>query len=137
MERRQMRDLRAPANANRIRSRELGINVRAAWVYNAAEMAAWKAWLEGPLAAQVARLRFWNALLPGRGGVLSRVARYMEPPQREYLGQGLWRITAQLYVRGLSVAAQQDIAVTDPGGFELREDGGRELREDNANELRG
>jgi hypothetical protein len=112
MERRQMRDLREPPNANRIRSRGLGINARAAWVYTAAEMAAWKAWFEGPLATQVARLRFWNAPLPGRGGVLTRVARYMEPPQREYLGQGLWRITAPLYVRGLSVAVQQEAAAT-------------------------
>jgi hypothetical protein len=138
IERRQMRDLREPADANRLRSRELGLNVDAEWAYEAAQMAAWKAWFEGALATQAARLRYFTAPLPGRGGILPRVARYMAAPQRVYVGGGIWRITAPLYVRGLSVSPQQSAtAAGDPAGTELREDLGRELREDNSAELRG
>lgn len=138
-ERRLMRSLREPANAARLRSRELLLRVSAAWVYSAVEMGVWVAWYEGALATQLARLRWFVAPLPGRGGVLSRAARYMEPPQREYLGAGIWRVSAPLQVRDVVGALPQQAATVPgaPESFELREDGSFELREDGSFELRG
>jgi hypothetical protein len=138
VDRRQMRDMRNPANANRIRWRDLGINASAEWVYSPAQMAIWKEWYEGPLAAQVARLRYFNAVLPGRGGSTGRVARYVTPPRRVHVGPGCWRVSAELYIRGVGNTVQQDATVAgDTGGFELREDSTFELREDSTFELRG
>ena len=137
-ESREMRNLREPANANRLRFRDYGAEAQVEWVYTPAQMAIWKAWCEGALATQLARLRWFSAPLPGRGGpFVVRVARYMAPPRRTHFAVGYWRVSAVLCVRGNTVIPQQDIAVTDPGGFELREDGTRELREDSTNELRG
>lgn len=138
IESRQLRDLRDPANVNRLRARDYGANAQAEWIYTPAEMAIWKAWFEGVLSTQAARLRWFTARLPGRGGASTRVVRYMGPPQRQHVGQGNWRVTANLYVRGLAVNPQQD--ATALGGtetFELREDGTFELREDATFELRG
>lgn len=137
-ERRALHTLREPTSQARTRWRDGGRQAQAEWIYNAAEMATWKAWHEGPLATQGARLRWFSAVLPGRGGDIARTARYMAPPQRTALGNGLWRVSAPLYVRGAGVVPQQD-ATTAGGttGTELREDGGIELREDGGNELRG
>ena len=104
-ERRVLRTLREPANANRLRSTDYGSTVDAEWIYTAAEMAVGKAWYEGAAIDQVDRLRQFNAALPGRGGIVARVARYLTPPQRTLLGNGVWRVTAQLRVRAALVAA--------------------------------
>ena len=134
-----MRDLRDPADTNRIRFRERAYDVQAEWIYTPAEMAIWKAWFEGTLESQVARLKYFNAPLPGRGGGrIERVARYMSPPKRVHISHGHWRITADLFVRGTSAVVQMASTVPgSTGGFELREDGSFELREDSTFELRG
>jgi hypothetical protein len=137
VDRRQMRDMRQPANANRLRWRDLGTNASATWVYPAEKMSIWMAWYEGALADQAARLRWFTAPLPGRGGAIARVARYVTPPKRVHCGAGLWKISADLYIRGASVTPQGEVSVADTGGFELREDDSIELREDGDYELRG
>lgn len=138
VERRQLRTLREPANFNVVRWRDVPVIAQAQYLYNEAEMAIWAPWRTGALATQAARHRYWTAPLPGRGGVINRVARYLVAPQCTYLGEGIWRVNVPLYVRGASVAPQQDAtAAGDPGGEVLREDGTAVLREDGSSVLRG
>jgi hypothetical protein len=138
VERRMLRALREPANAARARSRDPVVMVPSAtWTYSAAEMEYWRVWFEGAGPTQAARLRWFSAVLPGRGGLIARVARYMAAPERALLGNGLWRVTAPLCIRGAGVAPQQDATVEAPESFELREGGDFELREADTFELRG
>jgi len=72
------------------------------WRYTPAEMAVWREWfhdtlLDGQL--------WFAATLPGRGGWLPRVARYIgEQLQLTHLGAGIWEVSCRLELRGLSVA---------------------------------
>jgi hypothetical protein len=136
-ERRQGREMREPSNAFRLRSLDYGADVQAEWIYSAAEMAIWRAWFEGASATQLARNRWFTATVPGPGGAVDRVLRYVTPPAREYLTNGVFKVSATLRVRGTGVAPQQDITAPGADSFELREDGTRELREDGTYELRG
>ncbi|HWH74892.1 MAG TPA: hypothetical protein VNV16_11590 [Methylibium sp.] len=74
------------------------------WRYGPAEMATWRAWFEDTL---LNGQRWFVATLPGRGGWLPRVARYIgEQLQITHLGAGFWEVSCRLEVRGLSAAPQ-------------------------------
>lgn len=95
------------------------------WRYSPAEMAIWRAWFE----ATLLNGQLWfAATLPGRGGWLPRVARYIgEQLQLTHLGAGYWEVSCRLELRGLSAApATPDIvpfAWSEEGisGFSLSE----------------
>lgn len=72
------------------------------WRYTPAEMAAWRAWYQNTL---LNGQLWFAATLPGRGGWLPRVARYIgEQLQLTHLGAGIWEVSCRLEVRGLSAA---------------------------------
>lgn len=74
------------------------------YVYTAAEMAVWRDWYADELRHG---RRWFSAVLPGRGGLSSRVARYTAVRQ-SYLGGGIYRIAASLELRGASVSPQYE-----------------------------
>lgn len=72
------------------------------WRYSPAEMAVWREWFEDTL---LNGQRWFTATLPGRGGWLPRVARYIgEQLQLTHLGAGFWEVSCRLELRGLSAA---------------------------------
>lgn len=76
-----------------------GAVYEASWIYAPEEMAVWRAWYEDELLHGL--LRF-TADLPLDGGISSRVVRYIGEQRREHLGRGIYRVSAQLEVRGAS-----------------------------------
>ena len=102
-ERRALSDLEAGSPQARQRQRDFLARLQCDWTYSAAQMEAWLAWHDTDLAGG---LRWFSAPLPGRGGWLPRVVRYLGPVKRERLAGGHWRLSAELELRGVSAAPQ-------------------------------
>lgn len=100
VERRAASQLRNPAELHRNRSRDYGATVSADWVYDATAMATWKAWYDSDLAGG---LRWFSVTkIPGSTGFsATRVARYQpDSVKLTYLAPGVFRVSAQLDIRG-------------------------------------
>jgi hypothetical protein len=69
------------------------------WIYSPAEMAVWRTWYEDTLLT--GQLQF-EVLLPGEGGWLTRVARYVSVVPRKHIQLGIYTVTADLEIRGAS-----------------------------------
>lgn len=76
----------------------------ATWTYTPDEMAVWRPWWHETL---IDGQLWFQAAAPGAGGVIARVMRFRPASvQVEALGRGIARVTAQLEVRGRSLAPQ-------------------------------
>lgn len=99
------RAARSPLPGNRqlrSRSRDAMQEIEAAWLYSAAEMAAWVAWYDDAL---LAGMRWFSIRAPGRGGWTERACKFRtNSVRRELLGAGLFRVSARLQQRGISAA---------------------------------
>jgi hypothetical protein len=70
------------------------------FIYSPSEMAVWREWYEDDL---LQGRRWFAVALPGRGGIVDRVARYLKV-QEELLASGNYRVEATLEQRGVSAA---------------------------------
>lgn len=97
------RAARSPLPGNtqlRGRSRDALQDVDAAWVYSAAEMAAWVAWYDGTL---LKGMRWFAMVAPGASGFVGRVLKFRtNTVRRELLGNGNFRVSAKMQQRGIS-----------------------------------
>lgn len=102
-----------PGNTQlRARSRDAIQDIDAAWFYTAAEMSTWRIWYESTL---LDGMLWFAATAPGAGGFVQRVLRFRTKSLRqELLGNGVYRVTAQLEQRGLGAAPRaSDILFLD------------------------
>lgn len=112
-ERRALRGVRAPSDLARNRGRDFNARVQAEWLYGPEQLAEWLDWYEVELEGG----NNWFAVnAPGAGGFQTRVARYIGPVTREYVAVGIFRMTAELEVRGLSEPPQRRWVETFNGG---------------------
>ena len=112
-ERRALRGVRAPSDLARNRGRDFNARVQAEWLYGPEQLAEWLDWYEVELECG----NNWFAVnAPGAGGFQTRVARYIGPVTREYVAVGIFRMTAELEVRGLSEMPQRRWVETFNGG---------------------
>ena len=75
--------------------------VSASWMYSAAEMAVWLPWFSTTL---VSGQKWFAAYVPGAGST-ARIIKYATGSvKRNHLGNGVFVITAQMELRGLSAA---------------------------------
>ena len=101
VERRATSPLRQPSNSYRARSRDKSEMVSASWMYSAAEMAVWLPWFSTTL---VSGQKWFAAYVPGAGST-ARIIKYATGSvKRNHLGNGVFVITAQMELRGLSAA---------------------------------
>lgn len=97
-ERRRSRSTLPGLPATRSRSRDRILDVSAEWVYTAAHMAVWRPWFDGTISLG---LQWFEATLPGRGGWVTRIARYRPSTLRlDHIARGIYRVRIDLEVRG-------------------------------------
>jgi hypothetical protein len=120
--RRESRALPQGASDEQPRARSRDTIVDAApvrWRYNAAQMAVWLDWFETTL---LDGQLWFAATLPGRGGWITRAARYAGDVSKTHLGAGLWEVSARLELRGAGVTdlrtADNSVATTISGTAE-------------------
>lgn len=83
----------------RARALDFGGTYSAVWTYTPTQMAVWIDWFENTL-----KRTLWFACpLHGAGGFITRVVRYVGVT-KTFLGAGVWRVQAELELRGASVA---------------------------------
>lgn len=83
------------------RSRDPVQDIDAAWLYQRAQMEAWREWFQTDL---VKGQRWFAVTAPGSGGRVTRVVRFRTGSvRREYIGLGVWRVAAVLEQRGRSM----------------------------------
>lgn len=100
-ERRAMSALRQPGGSYRTRSRDKSDTVSASWMYTAGDMAVWLPWFTDTL---VSGQKWFAAYVPGVGAT-ARIVKYLPGSiKKNHLGNGVFVITAQLELRGRSVA---------------------------------
>lgn len=94
-----------PGNTQlRNRTRDALNDIDSGWMYTSAEMAIWRAWYEDTL---LDGMRWFAITVPGAGGWIQRVAKFRTKTLRaEYLGSGVYRVSAQMQQRGTSAAPQ-------------------------------
>jgi hypothetical protein len=100
-----------PGNtAVRGRSRDAITDItQAQWHYSPSEMTAWRSWYEDTL---LNGMRWFAVTAPGPGGWVARVCRFRTPTvRREFLGRGIWRVSAQLEQRGRAVPPRAGMIV--------------------------
>lgn len=90
-----------PGNTQlRNRARDALNDIDAGWMYTSAEMAIWRAWYETAL---LNGLLWFAVTAPGAGGWAQRVVKFRTKTLKaEYLGNGVFRVGAQLQHRGIS-----------------------------------
>lgn len=98
-ERRAMSSGDGPQQA-RTRARDPIVDAeRVSWRYSPAEMEAWQIWYRDELLWG----QLWFAVpLPGYGGELVRVARYVSAVDRQHVAAGVFEVSADLEIRGRS-----------------------------------
>ena len=81
-----------------------GLTSEYTFVYTPDEMAAWRTWWRDVL---LEGRRWFNMALPGQGGMVQRVVRYLEAPQ-QLLGAGIYRVSARFEQRGAAADVQRE-----------------------------
>lgn len=78
------------------RAREQIVDVRGVrWVYSPAQMAVWVEWYADEIDDGD---RWFEVSLPGVGGWVTRMARYVGPVERRHMGAGFFELTADLEI---------------------------------------
>lgn len=92
-----------PGNTQlRNRTRDAMHDIDAQWFYTSAEMTIWRAWYETTL---LDGMLWFAATAPGPGGWVQRVAKFRTKTLKlEYVGNGVYRVSAQVQQRGISEA---------------------------------
>lgn len=99
-----------PGNTQlRNRWRDAVDNVMAEWMYDSAQMTAWDEWYREILLNG----QLWTGMIaPGRGGWINRVVRYRTKTlKKQYLGNGVFIVSAEMLQRGVSAAPQSYTSV--------------------------
>ena len=101
----------SPGNTQmRNRSRDALHDIDAQWFYTSAEMTIWRAWYEATLLDGVL---WFAATVPGAGGWVSRVVKFRTKTLKlEYVGNGVYRVSAQVQQRGISEPPQVSWGIT-------------------------
>lgn len=102
-DRRASSSLRQPGNSYRARSRDKNEVASAEWMYDSAQMTVWKAWIKDTL---VLGQRWFSKGTPGVTTSF-RVVRYLlSTMRRQHLGNGVYLVTCDMEIRGLSLEPQ-------------------------------
>jgi hypothetical protein len=89
-----------------------GMTSQYTYTFTPEELEIWRGWFRDTL---LDGRRWFDHALPGRGGIVPRVVRYLDV-QQQLLGVGIYRVAVRLEQRGASLAPQDEPA-TPPLGF--------------------
>lgn len=101
-----------PGNTQlRNRTRDALNDIDAGWMYDSAQMVIWRAWYE----ATLLNGQLWfAATAPGVGGFVTRVVKFRTKTLKlELLGNGVYRVNAQLQQRGISAVPDSRFCVVE------------------------
>lgn len=93
-----------PGSNVRARNRDHVQTARASWIYTPENMTEWVPWRNTDLNMG---LRWFSMPAYGRGGRIDRVVRYLMQTMREdFISSGIWKVSCDMEVRGLSEPPQ-------------------------------